>query len=79
MKKESRKKHIAEPASAKKILKELGISLYQNVIITLSDGSVHIFTGKAFSRFGEERRITSIKFTEPKPLPPGYEFEPIPK
>jgi hypothetical protein len=51
-------------------------SMYQNALITLSDGSVHIFTGKAFSSGkGEVRRITNVQFTIPKPLPFGYAFE----
>jgi len=48
---------------------------YQNVIITLSDGSEHIFTGKEFAKPGDKRIIRSIKFTEPKELPTGYAFE----
>lgn len=49
--------------------------LYQNIILTLSDGSVHVFTGKAFTVEGETRTIKDTKFTVPKPLPEGCAFE----
>jgi len=42
---------------------------YQTVVITLSDGSVHQFTGKAFTKRGDTRTITDVKFTAPKKLP----------
>jgi hypothetical protein len=51
--------------------------MYQNVIITLSDGTVCMFTGNAFvtNPDAETRRIRNIQFTVPKPLPEGYAFE----
>ena len=48
---------------------------YQNVIITLSDGSRHTFTGKAICEEGETRRISKVEFSLPKPLPVGYTLE----
>ena len=64
----------------KKIIKKADsqtIPMYQNVIITLSDGMVCVFTGKAFvtNPDKERRRIRNIQFTVPKPLPVGYAFE----
>ena len=50
---------------------------YQSVIITLSDESTHVFTGRAFTNEGEKRKITDILFTEPKPMPDGCKFEMI--
>lgn len=45
---------------------------YQDIIITLSDGSKHVFTGKACCcDVGDTRRIIDIKFTLPKELPEG--------
>jgi hypothetical protein len=49
--------------------------LYQNCILTLSDGSTAVFTGKAVFFEGEKRKITDTKFTDPKELPEGYYFE----
>jgi hypothetical protein len=49
--------------------------MYQNVIIVLSDDSIHTFTGKAFMSNNETRRIKDIKFTRPKELPFGFTFE----
>jgi len=37
----------------------------QNVVITLDDNSVHVFTGVAFTKKQEMRRITDIKFSHP--------------
>ncbi len=51
----------------------------QTVLITLSDGSVHGFTGPAFSEKGDKRQITRIEFTEPANLPDGCFWETIPK
>ena len=48
---------------------------YQNVVLTLDDGSVAIFSGKAICFPGETRRIKNIEFTEPKDLPENYSFE----
>jgi hypothetical protein len=50
--------------------------LYQNVIITLSDGTTCVFTGKAFvtNTDEEKRSIKGIQFTKPAPLPVGYAF-----
>lgn len=50
--------------------------MYQNCLITLSDGTKHVFTGKAFSSGMEDevRKITCIQFTLPQPLPFGYYF-----
>ena len=43
----------------------------QSIIFELTDGSIHCFTGRAFTKKNEDRRIVfdSIKFTEPKKLP----------
>jgi hypothetical protein len=50
--------------------------MYQNVLITLDDGSVHTFSGRAFSSGkNEKREIKKIQFTLPKPLPFGLAFE----
>jgi hypothetical protein len=51
--------------------------MYQNIIITLSDGTICTFTGKAFvpNPEKETRSIKNIQFTIPKPLPVGYAFE----
>lgn len=53
------------------------IPMYQNVIITLSDGTTCVFTGKAFviNPDTEKRSIKNIEFTKPAPLPVGYAFE----
>ena len=53
------------------------VPMYQNVIITLSDGTSCTFTGKAFvvNPAKEKRLIKNILFTVPKPLPDGYAFE----
>ena len=58
-------------------MKKIPIPMYQNVIITLSDGTVCTFTGKAFvvNPDMEIRSIKNIEFTNPKPLPEGYAFE----
>lgn len=49
--------------------KELLENTWQSVIITLDDGTVAIFTGKAICKRGDARQIVDIRFTEPKPLP----------
>jgi len=51
--------------------------MYQNVIITLSDGATCVFTGKAFvtNPDKEKRSVKGIVFTQPAPLPVGYAFE----
>ena len=58
-------------------MKRIPIPMYQNVIITLSDGTRCTFTGKAFvvNPMKEKRSIKNIEFTTPKPLPEGYAFE----
>lgn len=48
---------------------------YQNVLITLSDGSEGVFTGKVIAEPGDKRKIVKVEFTEPKQLPEGYTFE----
>lgn len=48
--------------------------MMQNCLITLSDGSVHVFTGRAFSRKNEIRKVTKIQFTYPYPLPSSLRF-----
>jgi len=58
------------------IIKEM----YQNVVITLSDGTTHVFTGKAcIQNEKDSRRISDIQFTKPKPMPEGYSFGLIPE
>lgn len=44
---------------------------YQSIVFELTDGSLHRFTGKAFTKQKENRRIIfeSIRFTKPKKLP----------
>lgn len=49
--------------------------MYQNVIITLADGSQHVFSGKAICFPGEKKHIRKIEFTIPKKLPEGLGFE----
>jgi len=49
--------------------------MYQSVVITLSDGTVHHFTGPAIFKEGEERKIRNIEFTLPKELPDDVHFE----
>jgi hypothetical protein len=58
-------------------MKKIPIPMYQNVIITLSDGTQCTFTGRAFvvNPDKETRSIRNIEFTTPKPLPEGYAFE----
>ena len=64
----------AKKLKSKRVLK----GMMQNVVITLSDGSNHVFTGKAFSNvWGETRTVVKVRFTEPMPLPPGYSFEEV--
>jgi len=46
----------------------------QSVILTLSDGTKAVFTGKAVCPKGETRTIVDIKFTEPVDLPDNYEW-----
>ena len=47
---------------------------YQMVVITLSDGSVIYFTGKAQVPEDTLLSIDSIRFTVPKDLPEGMSF-----
>jgi hypothetical protein len=49
-------------------------SKMQSVVITLDDGTMGTFTGRAITRKVEQRRIRDIKFTEPRKLPEGCEF-----
>jgi predicted RNA-binding Zn-ribbon protein involved in translation (DUF1610 family) len=51
------------------------MEMYQDVVITLSDGTVAVYTGKAVCFSGETRFIDKIQFTEPKALPPDHYFE----
>jgi len=49
--------------------------MYQSVVITLNDGTIHCFTGPAIFKEGEERKIRNIEFTLPKELPSDTHFE----
>ena len=49
------------------------LTTYQSVIITLSDGSKHIFTGPVVLNPGDPRSIKQVRFTMPKKLMEGYE------
>lgn len=55
--------------------------MWQSVIITLSDGSEHHFTGPAVFYPGEKRLIKAelIRFTTPRRLPRGCYFEEVKK
>ena len=48
----------------------------QSIIITFSDGVVAQFVGKAVTYPGDTRKITSVLFTPPEPLPEDMEFIP---
>jgi len=52
--------------------------MMQSVIITLSDGRIVNFTGKAVVDAEPEVRIRDIKFTLPEPLPEGCDFASLP-
>ncbi len=48
---------------------------FQSLIVTLSDGSKGVFTGKVLTTsISDKRTIVDIKFTEPKPMPKGVQF-----
>jgi hypothetical protein len=49
----------------------------QCLIITFSDGVVAQFLGKAVTYPGDTRKITSVLFTSPEPLPENMQFIPI--
>jgi hypothetical protein len=49
----------------------------QLVIITFSDGFVAEFLGPAVTYPGDIRKITSVLFTPPEPLPADMKFIPI--
>ena len=53
----------------------INLTTYQSVIITLSDGSKHIFTGPVVLKPGDPRSIKQVQFTMPKKLMEGYEFK----
>ena len=46
----------------------------QNCVVTFDDGTKAIFSGKAVCFPGTQKRITDIKFTEPKPIPDNYSW-----
>lgn len=43
--------------------------MLQSIIVTFKDGEQAIFTGKAVVFAGQEKVISDIKFTLPKPMP----------
>lgn len=49
----------------------------QVVAITLSDGEIITFSGKAKVYPGDTRSIVDTIFSKPKPLPDGVEWEAI--
>jgi alpha-acetolactate decarboxylase len=52
--------------------------MYQIVMLTLSDGRVVSFTGKAFcEKTDEDVTVVNIQITEPMPLPNDMRFEPM--
>lgn len=53
----------------------IDLTTYQSVIITLSDGSKHIFTGPVVLKPGDPRYIKRVKVTPPRKLMEGYEFK----
>ena len=53
----------------------IDLTTYQSVIITLSDGSKHIFTGPVVLKPGDPRSIKQVRFTMPKKLMEGYELK----
>jgi hypothetical protein len=48
--------------------------MMQNVIITFKDGQKAVFTGPATVFQGEEKVVSNIIFTNPKPLPSDCEW-----
>jgi len=48
---------------------------YQTCILTLSDGEIITFTGKAVLLEGETRKVTDINFTAPLQLPKDCTLE----
>ena len=52
---------------------------YQTCILTLSDGEIIYFTGKAVLLEGDTRRVTNVKFTTPLQLPKDCTFEQMDK
>lgn len=53
----------------------INLTTYQSVIITLSDGSKHIFTGPVVLKPGDPRSIKQVMLTPPRKLMEGYEFK----
>lgn len=63
---------------SKKVVALKNERLYQNVVITLSDGRCGVFTGRMLVGVHEEfgaTKISNIQFTEPKELPDDVHFE----
>lgn len=54
-------------------------NMFQCVSVTLTDGRVFSFTGKAFCREDDILYIEKIEFTQPEPIPEGCSFEIIKK
>ena len=50
---------------------------FQNVVLTLSDDSVHVFTGHVMAYPGDTRSIRSVELTLPQDMPEGMAFEPM--
>jgi hypothetical protein len=49
----------------------------QSVIIRFSDNTVGVFSGRALVYPGDKRKITNIRFTQPKELPREYTLEEV--
>jgi hypothetical protein len=49
--------------------------MFQNIMLTLSDGRNIVATVPAFCEGEEDLQIIKAVFTEPMPLPDGFHFE----
>ena len=60
-------------------MREIKLTKYQTVIITLSDGRIGTFVGKVIVNPDEVNSmdgfVTSVEFTYPQELPEGYSLE----
>lgn len=46
----------------------------QKVVLEFDDGTIGVFTGKAVCKEEDNRKLVSIKLTEPSDLPDGCEW-----
>lgn len=54
-------------------------NMFQSVSVTLTDGRIFSFTGKAFCQEDDILYIEKIEFTQPEPIPDGCSFGVIEK